>query len=74
MLPQSMRSYRVAVFWVMFLTGGSSFIPAVRRSFAACFGDERLAEGHNFLSVAYGLALIGLENDIEPWLASPAAT
>jgi hypothetical chaperone protein len=58
----------------VFLTGGSSFIPAVRRIFAAWFGDERLAEGHNFLSVAYGLALIGLENDVEPWLASPAAT
>jgi hypothetical chaperone protein len=55
----------------VFLTGGSSFIPAVRRIFAARFGDERLAEGHNFLSVAYGLALIGLENDVEPWLASP---
>jgi hypothetical chaperone protein len=58
----------------VFLTGGSSFIPAVRRVFATRFGDERLAEGHNFLSVAYGLALIGLENDVEPWLASPAAT
>jgi hypothetical chaperone protein len=58
----------------VFLTGGSSFIPAVRHIFAARFGDERLAEGHNFLSVAYGLALIGLENDVEPWLASPAAT
>ena len=55
----------------VFLTGGSSLIPAVRRIFAARFGDERLAEGHNFLSVAYGLALIGLENDVEPWLASP---
>jgi hypothetical chaperone protein len=54
----------------VFLTGGSSFIPAVRRIFIARFGDERLAEGHNFLSVAYGLALIGLENEVEPWLAS----
>jgi hypothetical chaperone protein len=58
----------------VFLTGGSSFIPAVRRVFATRFGDGRLAEGHNFLSVAYGLALIGLENDVEPWLASSAAT
>ena len=55
----------------VFLTGGSSFIPAVRRVFAARFGDARLAEGHNFLSVAYGLALIGLESDLEPWLANP---
>ena len=51
-----------------------TFIPAVGRVFATRFGDERLAEGDNFLSVAYGLALIGLENDVEPWLASPAAT
>lgn len=32
----------------VFLTGGSSFIPAVRRIFAARFGDERLAEATTF--------------------------
>jgi hypothetical chaperone protein len=53
----------------VFLTGGSSFIPAVRRAFATRFGVERLADGDNFQSVAFGLALIGLENDIDPWLA-----
>jgi hypothetical chaperone protein len=57
----------------VFLTGGSSFIPAVRRIFASRFGDERLADGDNFLSVAYGLALIGLEEDPEPWLARAAS-
>jgi hypothetical chaperone protein len=53
----------------VFLTGGSSFIPAVRRLFADRFGAQRLADGENFQSVAYGLALIGLDDDLEPWLA-----
>lgn len=53
----------------VFLTGGSSFIPAVRRIFEARFGGHRLADGENFQSVAFGLALIGLEDDLEPWLA-----
>jgi hypothetical chaperone protein len=53
----------------VFLTGGSSFIPAVRRVFETRFGSDRLADGENFQSVAFGLALIGLEDDLEPWLA-----
>ena len=57
----------------VFLTGGSSFIPAVRRVFADRFGAQRLAEGENFQSVAFGLALIGLEDDLDPWLARNAA-
>ena len=57
----------------VFLTGGSSFIPVVRRIFADRFGGHRLADGENFQSVAYGLALIGLEPDLTPWLAKPAA-
>lgn len=56
----------------VFLTGGSSFIPAVRRVFADRFGPQRLADGENFQSVAFGLALIGLDDDLSPWLASPA--
>ncbi|HEX3953076.1 MAG TPA: Hsp70 family protein [Stellaceae bacterium] len=53
----------------VFLTGGSSFIPAVRRIFERRFGAQRLADGENFQSVAFGLALIGLEDDMAPWLA-----
>jgi hypothetical chaperone protein len=41
----------------------------VRRLFATRFGVERLADGDNFQSVAFGLALIGLEDDLDPWLA-----
>ena len=57
----------------VFLTGGSSFIPAVRRVFEARFGAQRLADGGNFQSVAFGLALIGLEEDLDAWQAKPAA-
>jgi hypothetical chaperone protein len=32
----------------VFLTGGSSFIPAVRRVFETRFGADRLAEGEHF--------------------------
>lgn len=55
----------------VFLTGGSSFIPAVRRIFETRFGTDRLADGENFQSVAFGLALIGVEDNLDPWLARP---
>ena len=41
----------------VFLTGGSSFVPAVRRIFTSRFGKERVRGGHEFTSVARGLAL-----------------
>ncbi|WP_349370550.1 Hsp70 family protein [Salinarimonas sp.] len=53
----------------VFLTGGSSQIPAVRRLFEARFGADRIGEGDHFQSVAYGLALVGLAEDVEPWRA-----
>jgi hypothetical chaperone protein len=40
----------------VFLTGGSSFVPAVRRIFETRFGAERLKSGGEFVSVARGLA------------------
>jgi hypothetical chaperone protein len=43
----------------VFLTGGSAFIPAVRRLFADRFGAAKLAGGGEFVSVAEGLALMG---------------
>lgn len=42
---------------VVFMTGGSSFVPAVRRIFADRFGAERLRGGGEFVSVARGLAM-----------------
>jgi hypothetical chaperone protein len=44
----------------VFLTGGSSFVPAVRRIFATRFGKQRIRTGNQFTSVALGLALRGL--------------
>jgi hypothetical chaperone protein len=43
----------------VFLTGGTSFVPAVRRLFELRFGAERVSAGGEFVSVAEGLALIG---------------
>ena len=42
---------------MVFLTGGSSFVPAVRRVFETRFGPERIRTGSEFTSVAQGLAL-----------------
>jgi hypothetical chaperone protein len=41
----------------VFLTGGSSLVPAVREVFRARFGDAKLRTGHELTSVALGLAL-----------------
>jgi hypothetical chaperone protein len=41
----------------VFMTGGSSFVPAVRGIFADRFGEERLRAGGELISVASGLAL-----------------
>jgi hypothetical chaperone protein len=41
----------------VFLTGGTAFVPAVRRLFADRFGEDRLVGGGEFVSVAEGLAL-----------------
>jgi len=40
----------------VFLTGGSSLVPAVRAIFAGRFGADKLSAGGEFISVASGLA------------------
>jgi hypothetical chaperone protein len=45
----------------VFLTGGSSFVPAVRRIFELRFGVARIRSGNEFTSVARGLALKAAE-------------
>jgi hypothetical chaperone protein len=52
----------------VFLTGGTSLVPAVRRLFADRFGADRVTGGGEFVSVAEGLALIGRDR-----VASPGA-
>jgi len=43
---------------LVFLTGGTSFVPAVRRIFESRFGTARIRTGNEFTSVARGLALM----------------
>lgn len=45
----------------VFLTGGTSFVPAVRRIFSKRFGEDRIRAGNEFTSVAHGLALRAVE-------------
>ena len=51
----------------VFLTGGSSFVPAVRALFDARFDPDKIATGAELQSIASGLALMGGEADVERW-------
>jgi len=53
----------------VFLTGGTSFVPAVRAQFQNRFGSERLSGGDELTSVAKGLAMIGAREDAAAWAA-----
>ncbi|WP_379920933.1 Hsp70 family protein [Erythrobacter sp. R86502] len=53
----------------VFLTGGSSMIPAVRRLFEGRFGSDRIASGGELTSIAHGLAMIGTEAEPTLWAA-----
>jgi hypothetical chaperone protein len=45
----------------VFLTGGSSFVPAVKGIFETRFGASRLRGGSEFTAVGQGLALKAME-------------
>ena len=49
---------------MVFLTGGSSFVPAVRKIFEARFGEKRIRGGNEFTSVARGLALRAMDSHV----------
>jgi hypothetical chaperone protein len=53
----------------VFLTGGSSFVPAVRAQFEQRFGVGKIETGDQLVSIAYGLALIAQEGDVGRWAA-----
>jgi hypothetical chaperone protein len=57
----------------VFLTGGSSFVPAVRRIFERRFGADRVDAGNEFVSIANGLATIGLREDVDTWIVQGGA-
>ena len=52
----------------VFVTGGSSLIPAVRRLFEQRFGEERLAQGNELTSIAQGLGLMAADPDLADWM------
>jgi len=49
----------------VFLTGGSSFVPAVRRIFEERFGSDKIRSGGELISVASGLALRALDAEAD---------
>jgi len=51
---------------MVFLTGGSSFVPAVRKIFETRFGATRIRGGNEFTSVARGLALKAMDSIMSP--------
>jgi hypothetical chaperone protein len=51
----------------VFLTGGTSFVPAVRKLFEQRFAAEKIDTGEQLLSIAKGLALIGASGRAEDW-------
>ena len=53
----------------VFLTGGTSFVPAVRELFTRRFDADRIESGGELLSIAHGLAMIGESGDIQRWTA-----
>ena len=53
----------------VFLTGGTSFVPAVRDIFTRRFDAGRIESGGELLSIAHGLALIGESGDVARWAA-----
>ncbi|MCZ8373961.1 MAG: Hsp70 family protein [Beijerinckiaceae bacterium] len=51
----------------VFLTGGTSFVPAVQQLFARRFGEAKLTAADQFESIAQGLALIGHADNPDQW-------
>jgi hypothetical chaperone protein len=51
----------------VFLTGGSSLMPRIRRLFVDRFGEDRIASGGELTSIAHGLALIAHQDDLTAW-------
>ncbi|WOC14761.1 Hsp70 family protein [Pseudochrobactrum sp. MP213Fo] len=51
----------------VFLTGGTSFVPAIKTLFSERFEHADVSSSNQFDSIATGLALIGHNTDIERW-------
>jgi hypothetical chaperone protein len=46
---------------VVFMTGGTSFVPLIRQRFESRFGAQKIVAGDEFVSVGSGLALLARE-------------
>ena len=57
----------------VFLTGGTSFVPAVRQLFERRFGSGKIESGDELLSIANGLAMIGERDDADQWAVTEDA-
>jgi hypothetical chaperone protein len=53
----------------VFLTGGTSLVPAVRSVFTTRFGPDKIMSGGELTSIAHGLALVAQEDDLSAWTA-----
>ncbi|MET1754837.1 Hsp70 family protein [Novosphingobium sp. RD2P27] len=53
----------------VFLTGGTSLVPAVRAIFSARFGAAKIMSGGELTSIAHGLALVAQQDDVSAWTA-----
>lgn len=51
----------------VFLTGGTSFVPAIKTLFSQQFEHAHVSSSNQFDSIATGLALIGQSDDIKRW-------
>jgi hypothetical chaperone protein len=58
----------------VFLTGGSSFVPVVRKIFETRFGEKRIRGGNEFTSVARGLALKAMDLGVSRLRGRPKTT
>lgn len=56
---------------IVFLTGGTSLVPAVRNIFESRFGNGSIKSNDQLISVAKGLALIAKDDNADDWIADP---
>lgn len=52
---------------VVFMTGGTSFVPLIRQGFESRFGVEKIVAGGEFVSVSSGLALLAQERYLKKY-------
>ena len=51
---------------VVFMTGGTSFVPLIRQRFETRFGAAKIVAGDEFVSVGRGLSLLARERGLDP--------